>query len=479
MTGCHIRMESGEHMEAELRLLELDSIDDHPSNPRLVYRDDVIDAIASCMDGEYPQRYAVHVRPVGDRFQLISGHQRKRAAAQKGLTQIWAWVEDMTDDQAFMELVTSNNQGELSPLEIGLHALAAVPIAKGGRGKKGGLSEYAEKIGKDRANVTRYREAAEVFESLNPCINTQVYLDKAQHLAAIRKAPAETWGILADVLVEKQWNVADTEEIVAGVLKAAELIPAKWQKIFLDVPSVASAIAGGAKTVGAFERLATKAAEIRVFIEEKADKLPKDTMELFLAWLEKEKGGQSWEIAAMQKYHSDLLDIASPAGKYDLILADPPWKYDFAETDNRQIENQYPTMDIEELCALVPPAADNCVLFMWATAPKLREALTLMDAWGFEYKTHAIWDKQKIGMGYWFRGRHELLLVGTKGDVSPPEPAVRQPSVFSVPREEHSKKPDVIYEALEAMFPKLNVDSRCEMFNRNARQEWSSWGNAI
>jgi hypothetical protein len=50
-------MESGERMEAELKLLELDSIDDHPSNPRLVYRDDVIDAIASCMDGEYPQRY--------------------------------------------------------------------------------------------------------------------------------------------------------------------------------------------------------------------------------------------------------------------------------------------------------------------------------------------------------------------------------------------------------------------------------------
>jgi len=70
------------------------------------------------------------------------------------------------------------------------------------------------------------------------------------------------------------------------------------------------------------------------------------------------------------------------------------------------------------------------VLYLWATAPKLLEAIEVMKAWNFSYKTHAIWDKEKIGMGYWFRGQHELLLVGTKGHFSPPAASLRIPSVI-------------------------------------------------
>lgn len=106
---------------------------------------------------------------------------------------------------------------------------------------------------------------------------------------------------------------------------------------------------------------------------------------------------------------------------YGVIYADPPWRYDDA-TPNRAVENHYPTMSNEEICALPVPAADDCVLYLWATAPKLREALEVMEAWGFNYRTHAIWDKVKIGMGYWFRGQHELLLIGTRGDVRTPPP---------------------------------------------------------
>ena len=94
--------------------------------------------------------------------------------------------------------------------------------------------------------------------------------------------------------------------------------------------------------------------------------------------------------------------------KYQVIYTDPAWKYDFAETDSRKIENQYPTMELEEIKNLpINEIADtNCVLYLWATAPKLIEALEVIKAWGFEYKTHAIWDKGVIGMGYWFRGQH-------------------------------------------------------------------------
>lgn len=100
--------------------------------------------------------------------------------------------------------------------------------------------------------------------------------------------------------------------------------------------------------------------------------------------------------------------------KYEVIYADPPWRYDFSKSNSREIENQYPTMSVDEICSLKVPTADNAVLYLWATAPKLLEALRVMDAWGFEYKTNAVWDKQIIGMGYWFRGQHELLLVVEK-----------------------------------------------------------------
>lgn len=166
---------------------------------------------------------------------------------------------------------------------------------------------------------------------------------------------------------------------------------------------------------------------------------------------------------------------AIPTGKYEVIYADPPWRYDFSETKVRDIENQYPTMDIESIKALKIPSSDNSVLFLWATAPKLPEAFEVMEAWGFSYKTCAVWDKEKIGMGYWFRGQHELLLVGTKGQVSPPPPQARESSVYREPRGEHSAKPKRYYEMIESMFPgKVYL----ELFARSKHSDdWEVWGN--
>lgn len=90
-----------------------------------------------------------------------------------------------------MALVTSNSQGELSPLEIGLHALHCVALSKGGRGKAGGLSEYAAKVGKAKQNIASYRNAAEVAGN---CHNDMTVLhDKTQHLSAIHALPQEAW----------------------------------------------------------------------------------------------------------------------------------------------------------------------------------------------------------------------------------------------------------------------------------------------
>jgi N6-adenosine-specific RNA methylase IME4 len=161
-------------------------------------------------------------------------------------------------------------------------------------------------------------------------------------------------------------------------------------------------------------------------------------------------------------------------GPFDLVLADPPWQYDFAETKSREVENQYRTATVDEIKGHSPSSAKDCVLLLWATAPKLIEALEVMESWGFEYKTHAVWDKGKIGMGYWFRGRHELLLVGTRGKASPPAEQARVGSIFSEDRTGHSRKPECVYSWVEKAFPGL---SRLEMYCRSPRKGWACWGN--
>jgi len=159
---------------------------------------------------------------------------------------------------------------------------------------------------------------------------------------------------------------------------------------------------------------------------------------------------------------------------YNVIYADPPWRYSFSKSDSREIENQYPTMAVEEICALRVPAADNAVLYLWATAPKLLEALAVMKAWGFTYKTNAVWDKEILGMGYWFRGQHEIILVSTKGHFSPPEQSLRISSVFRNRRTAHSKKPDMFRDLIATWFPNAK---RIELFARQAASGWDVWGN--
>ncbi len=163
-------------------------------------------------------------------------------------------------------------------------------------------------------------------------------------------------------------------------------------------------------------------------------------------------------------------------GRFPVIYCDPPWRYEYIETESRAIENQYPTMSLEEICALSinEIALDDCVLFMWATSPKLEEAFKVLAAWGFAYRTCAIWDKEVIGMGYYFRQQHELLLVATRGNVPAPPPTARVSSILRVKREQHSKKPQAMAEIIEAMYPTL---PKVEMFCRNKRDGWSVWGN--
>lgn len=173
---------------------------------------------------------------------------------------------------------------------------------------------------------------------------------------------------------------------------------------------------------------------------------------------------------------------AGVLGLYALILADPPWRYENPPMGgtNRSIENHYPTMTLNEICALPVRdiAHENSILFLWATAPKLAECLEVIRAWGFTYRTNAIWVKDQLGMGYHFRNKHELLLVAKRGELAPPQPENRPESVFEAPRTEHSEKPKISYELIEKMYPDLGK-TRIELFQREAREGWPGWGNQI
>lgn len=187
------------------------------------------------------------------------------------------------------------------------------------------------------------------------------------------------------------------------------------------------------------------------------------------------------EIRELEREARDAEMDAAPVtltGRATVVLCDPPWKYEHQATPNRAIENKYPTMTLEELCEVDVDewAAKDAALFMWATSPKLAEALELLDAWCFEYKTCAVWDKEVIGQGYWFRQQHELLLVGTRGSPRPPSASRRPSSVFRDKRRRHSEKPDCVHEALEAMFPKAR---KLELFARKPRKGWAVWGNEV
>lgn len=163
-------------------------------------------------------------------------------------------------------------------------------------------------------------------------------------------------------------------------------------------------------------------------------------------------------------------------GVFPVIYADPPWQYDFPVSDSRRIENQYPTMPIEDICALPVEsiAAPDGILFLWATTPFLKKGLRVLEAWGFEYRTSMVWVKPSIGPGQWVRQRHEYLLIGVRGSIPTPKGENKPDSVIEAPREEHSKKPEVVYNIIESMYPEL---PKVELFCRNPREGWIAWGN--
>jgi N6-adenosine-specific RNA methylase IME4 len=170
---------------------------------------------------------------------------------------------------------------------------------------------------------------------------------------------------------------------------------------------------------------------------------------------------------------------ALPNKKFGVIYADPPWRFEpySRETGmDRAANNHYPTSKLDDISELDVPsiAADDCVLFVWATVPMLLQAFEVMDDWGFEYRSHFVWAKDRVGTGYWNRNAHELLLVGVKGNIPAPAPGTQSPSLIEGRVGKHSAKPECFLEMIEAYFPTL---PKIELYRRGlSRKGWAAWG---
>ena len=133
-------------------------------------------------------------------------------------------------------------------------------------------------------------------------------------------------------------------------------------------------------------------------------------------------------------------------------------------------------MTLDEICNMPVSniSAKDSILFLWTTSPKLEEGLKVLNSWGFKYTTCAIWDKQKKGLGYYFRQNHEILLIGKRGNIPTPDPKDRPDSIVSIPKDKHSAKPLEFHQIIENMYPDF---SRIELFCRDPQPKWDVWGN--
>jgi len=169
--------------------------------------------------------------------------------------------------------------------------------------------------------------------------------------------------------------------------------------------------------------------------------------------------------------------------KYNILYIDPPWSYRNKNTGGSMKSGssaKYTTMSLEEICNLpIPKIADkNSVLFLWATVPLLPEAFSVLKQWGFKYKTTIFWRKiMSLGMGYWFRGQVEILLLGVKGKVK----AFRcqKPNFIQCKVLKHSEKPEEFRQLIMEATNKIENPRRIELFATKKITGWDSIGYEI
>lgn len=264
-------------------------------------------------------------------------------------------------------------------------------------------------------------------------------------------------------------SVADAAKLLNVAVRGVE----RAKQIQRDAdPALAAAVERGLVPIDMAARASKETSDIQAQVVAAAESGKLKNLGTILKRAERTKREQ--ELAKKQ--------LALPTKKYGVALTDDEWRFEPYSRDtgmDRAPDNHYPTSTLAQLKErnVSGILADDAALWMWATPPMIREALELLQHRGFAYKSMVIWKKTRNGngrgTGYWFTGEHEILLLGTRGNVPAPAPGTQWPSVIEAPVGEHSAKPDIFYELIEEYFPNI---PKIELNARRARRGWDAWG---
>ena len=193
-----------------------------------------------------------------------------------------------------------------------------------------------------------------------------------------------------------------------------------------------------------------------------------------------EKKEERIELINKQIEEIEAGELPELEGLFDVISVDPPWNYE-GENKNktsfdsvgRRVANPYPEMSTQEIKEIELPLMNDSIVFLWTTHKFLPDALDILKEWNLDYKGTLVWNKEKMGMGAWFRMQCEFCLVGIKG--KPYWENTKYRDILNEPRREHSRKPDSFFTMVE----EITLGRRLEYFSREKRQGWEVFGNDI
>jgi site-specific DNA-methyltransferase (adenine-specific) len=398
-------------------------------------------------------RHAITARPVGDEYEIISGHHRHAAAVKAGLKEVPCWVVNMDDDEAYMALATSNNQGELAQLEYGLHAVEIAP-KKGGKGNKGsGRLDYAGAIGKSKSYVSQAVGAAKVARVVKEFSQLNTLLDKAQHLYAIHSAEPSLWPIIVPHMLNG-WSVADTQHWVGKANEFKEREDCShWLPLIGIVDRFLATKEFSPQTV---RKLCDERDAIMDLIYVNREVIEKSGQDPAAwagdaeRWLVENAGGKSWDVRELVAYRLEIEQRICKSGpnqwlkgnwrdhvnaikdsSISVLLTDPPYGMDYQSNyrlDTRKArkhekiandgDGQGPAELAECVAAFMPKLASDSHVFVftnWRNEEAMRCALAEA---GLTVKGSLVWVKNNTGMGDLkgaFAPKHERIVHAVKG----------------------------------------------------------------
>jgi N6-adenosine-specific RNA methylase IME4 len=404
---------------------------------------------------------AVVCRRKGERYELIAGERRVRGARLEGIETLPARIVEFSDRQARkMCLLENVHRSDLAPVE-------EVPA-------------IAEWVDACLLEVEGYEEFG-----ADPSTRVKALLGKME--------------------TDRREETDKVPHKFMGAVKAAFAAlnrPVNWRSFYNnDLPLIVSLDADVAE-VCIKERLnksQSKAMQKLKDGDRRKFEEVQETGQLDLGFKGKV---EIQEVSAMQideVARQGALSLAPllaaeaagplPTGRYSVAYADPAWFYNDQRTGGVRsgaAAAHYPPLPTEDICNLKDskgrPVHDvmmpDAALFLWATAPCLRDAVQVINAWGFEYKAQFVWNKVRGYNGHYNDVCHEHLLIAIRGSFPPRCDHLRS-SIVTVEKTKHSRKPDVFYEIIEELYPLADHPTHVEIFARSKRPGWAFWGNEV